>query len=110
MRTAAVSELKARLSEYLCASAISRRRREGLLRPDAEPKAKAILSRVYAAWSEVQPCEVVRRRAKASRRSSDLMVPETGRRRPDEMFFFHTADCIVQCKKGGARCLYCSLP
>ena len=46
-----------------CASAISRRRREGFLRPDAERKAKAILSRLYAAWSEVQPCEVVRHRA-----------------------------------------------
>jgi len=46
-----------------CFSALSRRRREGALSADAEVKAKAILSALSAEWSEVEPSEVVRRRA-----------------------------------------------
>ena len=46
-----------------CLSALSRRRREGMLNTDAELKAKAILSVLSAEWSEVQPSELVRQRA-----------------------------------------------
>jgi predicted nucleic acid-binding protein len=46
-----------------CLSALSRRRREGVLSTDAEVKAKAILSALSTEWSEVQPSEVVRQRA-----------------------------------------------
>jgi predicted nucleic acid-binding protein len=46
-----------------CFSVLSRRRREGTLSSDAELKAKALLSALSTAWSEVQPCELVRQRA-----------------------------------------------
>ena len=46
-----------------CISALSRRRREGILRPDAEKKARAILSRLCRHWAEVQPSDRVRQRA-----------------------------------------------
>lgn len=46
-----------------CLSALSRRRREGVLSTDAELKARAILSALSAEWSEVQPSELVRQRA-----------------------------------------------
>ena len=46
-----------------CFSALSRRRREGMLNGDAEFKAKAILSALSTEWSEVQPSEIVRQRA-----------------------------------------------
>lgn len=46
-----------------CLSALSRRRREGVLRNDAESKARAILSALSGEWSEVQPSEFVRQRA-----------------------------------------------
>ena len=46
-----------------CFSALSRRRREGVLSADAELKAKVILSALSTEWSEVQPSEVVRQRA-----------------------------------------------
>ncbi len=46
-----------------CLSAVSRRRREGILHPDAEVKARAILSALSAEWSEIQPSELVRHRA-----------------------------------------------
>lgn len=46
-----------------CLSALSRRRREGVLSADAELKARAILSALSAEWSEVQPSELVRQRA-----------------------------------------------
>lgn len=46
-----------------CLSALSRRRREGVLSTDAELKTRAILSALSAEWSEVQPSELVRQRA-----------------------------------------------
>jgi len=46
-----------------CVSALSRRVREGVLSADAETKARAILSALAMAWSEVQPTETLRRRA-----------------------------------------------
>jgi predicted nucleic acid-binding protein len=46
-----------------CLSALSRRRREGVLPSGDEMKAKAVLSALAAAWSEVQPTEIVRLRA-----------------------------------------------
>jgi len=46
-----------------CLSALSRRQREGVLSPGDEAKARAVLSAVGTAWSEVQPTETVRLRA-----------------------------------------------
>jgi len=46
-----------------CVSALSRRLREGSIPSGAELKAKAILSALSSAWSEVQPTELVRLRA-----------------------------------------------
>ena len=46
-----------------CLSALSRRRREGVLPSGDAGKAKALLATLAAAWSEVQPTEVVRVRA-----------------------------------------------
>ena len=46
-----------------CISAVARRRREGGLKSHAEGNAKAALSALAAAWSEVLPTESVRRRA-----------------------------------------------
>ena len=46
-----------------CLSAISRRRREGILSINAELKAKKVLSALSAEWSEVQPSDLVRQRA-----------------------------------------------
>jgi predicted nucleic acid-binding protein len=46
-----------------CHSAISRRRREGVLSGDAEQHTKSILGALADAWSEVQPGEKVRQRA-----------------------------------------------
>jgi len=46
-----------------CLSALSRRRREGVLPVDTELKAKEILYALSAVWSEVQPSELVRKRA-----------------------------------------------
>ncbi len=46
-----------------CLSALSRRQREKTFSSGDESKAKAILSPLAAAWSEVQPTEMVRQRA-----------------------------------------------
>jgi predicted nucleic acid-binding protein len=46
-----------------CISALSRRQREGVLSAESEQKARAILNVLAAGWSEVQPTEVLRRRA-----------------------------------------------
>lgn len=46
-----------------CLSALSRRRREGVLHIEAERKSRAVLSALSAEWSEVQPTELVRQRA-----------------------------------------------
>ena len=46
-----------------CLSALSRRKREGVLSPGDETKARAVLSAIGTAWSEVQPTEAVRLRA-----------------------------------------------
>jgi predicted nucleic acid-binding protein len=46
-----------------CLSAMSRRRREGVLNIDAELKARTILIALSTEWSEVQPSELVRQRA-----------------------------------------------
>ncbi|MDO9123360.1 MAG: type II toxin-antitoxin system VapC family toxin, partial [Deltaproteobacteria bacterium] len=46
-----------------CLSALSRRRREGELSSGDEVQARAVLSALAAAWSEIQPTEVVRMRA-----------------------------------------------
>ena len=46
-----------------CLSALSRRQREGVLSSGDVGKARAILSVLAAAWSEVQPTEMVRVRA-----------------------------------------------
>ena len=45
-----------------CVSALSRRLREGSIRSGMELKAKAILSALSSAWSEVQPTDMVRLR------------------------------------------------
>jgi len=46
-----------------CLSALSRRRREGVLPSGDEVKARAVLSALAATWSEIQPTEKVRLRA-----------------------------------------------
>ena len=46
-----------------CLSALSRRQREGVLTSGDATKARAVLSALAAAWSEVQPTELVRLRA-----------------------------------------------
>ena len=46
-----------------CLSALSRRQRERILHPGDAGKARAVLSALAAAWSEVQPTERVRGRA-----------------------------------------------
>jgi len=46
-----------------CLSALSRRRREEVLSSGDEVQARAVLSALAAAWSEIQPTEVVRMRA-----------------------------------------------
>jgi predicted nucleic acid-binding protein len=46
-----------------CVSALSRRRREEVLSPGDEAKARTVLSAIGTAWSEVQPTETVRLRA-----------------------------------------------
>jgi hypothetical protein len=46
-----------------CLSALSRRQREGVLTSGDAAKARAVLSALAAAWSEVQPTELVRLRA-----------------------------------------------
>ena len=46
-----------------CLSALSRRQREGVLTSGDAEKARAVLSALAAAWSEVQPTEMVRLRA-----------------------------------------------
>ncbi len=46
-----------------CLSALSRRQREGVLTSGDAGKARAVLSALAAAWSEVQPTEMVRLRA-----------------------------------------------
>jgi predicted nucleic acid-binding protein len=46
-----------------CLSALSRRRREGVLDNNSELKSKAILSALSEEWSEIQPSELVRQRA-----------------------------------------------
>ena len=46
-----------------CLSALTRRRREGILPADAEQKAKTVLSTLGAVWSEVLPSDRVRKRA-----------------------------------------------
>lgn len=46
-----------------CWSAFARRRREGVLTPDGEDAARAVLGRLQAMWVEVQPVEEVRQYA-----------------------------------------------
>jgi uncharacterized protein len=46
-----------------CLSALTRRQREGALATDADLKARSVLHILAAGWSEVQPTEVLRRRA-----------------------------------------------
>jgi predicted nucleic acid-binding protein len=46
-----------------CLSALSRRQREGVFTSGDAAKARAVLSALAAAWSEVQPTEMVRVRA-----------------------------------------------
>jgi uncharacterized protein len=46
-----------------CASALSRRRREGLLATAAERQARTVLGALGDSWSEVLPTEGVRQRA-----------------------------------------------
>ena len=46
-----------------CLSALARRQREGVLTSGDATKARAVLSALAAAWSEVQPTELVRLRA-----------------------------------------------
>jgi predicted nucleic acid-binding protein len=46
-----------------CLSAMMRRQREGSLATEAEQKARAVLDILAAGWSEVQPTEILRRRA-----------------------------------------------
>jgi len=46
-----------------CLSALSRRQREGVIPSADELKARAVLSALAEAWSEIQPTEMVRLRA-----------------------------------------------
>ena len=46
-----------------CLSALSRRQREGVFTSGDATKVRAVLSALAAAWSEVQPTELVRLRA-----------------------------------------------
>lgn len=46
-----------------CLSALSRRKREGVLTSDDDAKARAVLDALASAWSEIQPTETVRLRA-----------------------------------------------
>lgn len=46
-----------------CLSALSRRKREGVLTSDNEREARAVLDALASAWSEIQPTETVRLRA-----------------------------------------------
>jgi predicted nucleic acid-binding protein len=46
-----------------CLSALTRQQREGALPTEAEQKARSVLQALAAGWSEVQPTEVLRRRA-----------------------------------------------
>jgi predicted nucleic acid-binding protein len=46
-----------------CLSAMMRRQREGSLATEAEQKARSVLDTLAAGWSEVQPTEILRRRA-----------------------------------------------
>ena len=46
-----------------CVSALSRRRREGVLPYESEQKAKGILFELSIHWAEVQPSDQVRQRA-----------------------------------------------
>jgi len=46
-----------------CLSALSRRQREGVFTSGDAAKVRAVLSALAAAWSEVQPTELVRLRA-----------------------------------------------
>jgi predicted nucleic acid-binding protein len=46
-----------------CLSALMRRQREGSLAAEAEQKARSVLQVLAEGWSEVQPTEVLRRRA-----------------------------------------------
>jgi len=46
-----------------CLSALSRRQREGVFTSGDATKVRAVLSALAAAWSEVQPTEMVRLRA-----------------------------------------------
>jgi hypothetical protein len=46
-----------------CLSALMRRQREGTLAAEAEQKASSVLRVLAAGWSEVQPTEILRRRA-----------------------------------------------
>ena len=46
-----------------CLSAMARRHREGALPAEAEQKARSVLHVLATGWSEVQPTEVLRRRA-----------------------------------------------
>jgi predicted nucleic acid-binding protein len=46
-----------------CLSAMMRRQREGSLAIEGEQKARAVLDILAAGWSEVQPTEILRRRA-----------------------------------------------
>ena len=46
-----------------CLSALSRRQREGVLTSGDAEKARAVLSALAVAWSEIQPTEMVRLRA-----------------------------------------------
>jgi len=46
-----------------CLSALTRQQREGALPTEAEQKARSVLQVLAAGWSEVQPTQVLRRRA-----------------------------------------------
>ena len=46
-----------------CQSALSRRKREGVLSPEGESQAKAVLTALSVGWSEIQPVERLRKKA-----------------------------------------------
>jgi uncharacterized protein len=46
-----------------CQSALSRRKREGVLSPEGESKAKAALAALAVEWSEIQPVDRLRKKA-----------------------------------------------
>jgi hypothetical protein len=66
-----------------CLSTLSRRKREEILSSSDEEQARAVLSVLAEAWSEVQPTEMVRIRAERLLSIHPLRAAEEGRDGPE---------------------------